>query len=111
MQTPNSRRSFLAGLSAAAAAGYVGSVQTASAGPQLETTTVRLPWWVDTSYCWAGAYIAGELMRAEGFTDVQYVKGDKIVDQSEWIARGETDFSVNFPPNHITSIDAGITSG
>ena len=34
-------------------------------------------------------------MRAEGFTDVRYVEGDKSVDQSEWIARGETDFSVN----------------
>ena len=108
MQSLNSRRSFLAGLSATAAAGYVGSAQPASAGPPLETTTVRLPWWVDTSYCWAGAYIAGELMRAEGLTDVRYVKGDKGVDQSQWIARGETDFSVNFPPNHITSIDAGV---
>lgn len=108
MHTPNSRRRFLAGLSATAAAGYVGSVQPSAAGPQLETTTVRLPWWVDTSYCWAGAYIAGELMRAEGFTDVHYVKGDKSVDQSEWIARGETDFSVNFPPNQISSIDAGV---
>jgi len=25
-----------------------------------------------------------------------------------WIARGETDFSVNFPPNQIASIDAGV---
>jgi NitT/TauT family transport system substrate-binding protein len=47
-------------------------------------------------------------MRAEGFTDVRYVKGDRSVDQSEWIARGETDFSVNFPPNQISSIDAGV---
>ena len=108
MQTPSSRRRFLAGLSASAAAGFVGSAQPALAEPPLETTTVRLPWWVDTSYCWAGAYIAGELMRAEGFTDVRYVKGDKSVDQSEWIARGETDFSVNFPPNQIASIDAGV---
>ena len=108
MQTPSSRRRFLAGLSASAAAGFVGSAQPALAEPPLETTTVRLPWWVDTSYCWAGAYIAGELMRAEGFTDIRYVKGDKSVDQSEWIARGETDFSVNFPPNQIASIDAGV---
>ena len=28
------------------------------------------------AYCWAGRYIAGELMRAEGFTDVRYVEGD-----------------------------------
>ena len=108
MQTPNSRRRFLAGLSASAAAGFVGSVQSALAEPPPETTTVRLPRWVGGSYCWAGAYIAGELMRAEGLTDVRYVEGDRSVDQSEWIARGETDFSVNFPPNQIASIDAGV---
>ena len=99
------RRRVLAGLSAIAAGIMAPPV---GAEPPPETTTVRLPWWVGGSYCWAGAYIAGELMRAEGFTDVRYVKGDKSVDQSEWIARGETDFSVNFPPNQITSIDAGV---
>ena len=99
------RRHVLAALPGLAA-GLVS--QPASAEPPLETTTVRLPWWVDTSYCWAGAYIAGELMRADGFTDVRYVKGDKSVDQSVWIARGETDFSVNFSPNHIASINAGV---
>jgi NitT/TauT family transport system substrate-binding protein len=67
-----------------------------------------MPRWVDASYCWAGAYVAGELMRAEGLTDVRYVEADRSVDHSEWIARGETDFSVNFPPNHIRSIDAGV---
>ncbi len=108
MQTPNSRRSFLAGLSASAAAGFVGSAQPALAEPPPETTTVRLPRWVGGAYCWAGAYIAGELMRAEGLTDVRYIEFDTSVDQSEWIARGETDFSVNYPPNHIASIDAGV---
>jgi NitT/TauT family transport system substrate-binding protein len=47
-------------------------------------------------------------MRAEGLTDVRYVEGDRSVDQSEWIARGETDFSVNFPPNQIKSIESGV---
>ncbi len=58
--------------------------------------------------CWAGAYLAGELLRAEGFTDVRYVQGDPKVDQSVWIARGDTDFSPNHPPLHIMSIDAGV---
>jgi NitT/TauT family transport system substrate-binding protein len=53
-------------------------------------------------------YIAGELLRAEGFTDVLYVQGDKSVDQWKWIARGETDFSVNYAPIHIASIEAGV---
>ena len=78
------------------------------AEPPLETTTVRLPRWIGGAYCWAGAYIAGELMRAEGLTDVRFVQGDTSVDHSEWIARGETDFSVNFPASQIASIDRGV---
>jgi NitT/TauT family transport system substrate-binding protein len=53
-------------------------------------------------------YLAGELMRADGFTDVNYVQGDPKLDQSEWIAHGETDFSVNYAPVHARSIDAGV---
>ncbi|WP_095205189.1 ABC transporter substrate-binding protein [Mesorhizobium carmichaelinearum] len=108
MQIIQTRRRFLAGAAMAGAAGIVGLPQPLHAEPPLETTTVRLPHWVGGSYCWAGAYIAGELMRADGFTDVRYVRGDKSVDQSEWIARGETDFSVNFSPKQIASIDAGV---
>jgi NitT/TauT family transport system substrate-binding protein len=108
MQIMQTRRRFLAGAAMAGAAGIVGLPQPLHAEPPLETTTVRLPHWVGGSYCWAGAYIAGELMRADGFTDVRYVRGDKSVDQSEWIARGETDFSVNFSPKQIASIDAGV---
>ncbi len=108
MQMIQSRRRFLAGLAAVGAAGF-SELRAARAGEQsLETTTVRLPRWIGGSYCWAGVYVAGELLRAEGFTDVRYVQGDASVDQSEWIARGETDFSVNFPPKQISSIDAGV---
>jgi NitT/TauT family transport system substrate-binding protein len=108
MNIIQNRRTFLAGAAAAGAAGLIGTASEARAETPLETTSVRLPRWIGASYCWAGAYIAGELMRAEGFTDVRYVQGDENVDQSEWIARGETDFSVNFPPKQIASIDAGV---
>jgi NitT/TauT family transport system substrate-binding protein len=108
MPVVQSRRRFLAGATMAGAAGIVGLPKSLHAEPPLETTTVRLPRWIGGAYCWAGAYIAGELMRAEGLTDVRFVEGDRSVDQSEWIARGETDFSVNFPPNQIASIDRGV---
>jgi NitT/TauT family transport system substrate-binding protein len=103
------RRTFLVGLSAAGAVGLVKvPLSHAAVEPRPETTTVRLPQWKNGSYCWAGAYIAGELLRAEGFTDVRYVQGDPKVDQSQWIANGETDFSINYPPIHLTSIEAGV---
>jgi NitT/TauT family transport system substrate-binding protein len=107
MQMPQSRRDFLASTSLAMAAGVLGQ-KPLHAEPAMETTAVRLPRWIGGAYCWAGPYMAEELLRAEGFTDVRYVEADATVDQSEWIARGETDFSVNYVPRHVASIDAGV---
>jgi NitT/TauT family transport system substrate-binding protein len=108
MQMIQSRRDFLAGLSAAGGAGILGVRRAIADEPPLETTTIRLPRWVGGGYCWAAEYLAGELMRADGFTDVRYVEGDRGVDNSEWIARGEIDFDLNDPPNQVRSIDAGV---
>jgi NitT/TauT family transport system substrate-binding protein len=103
-----SRRRFLAGAAMAGAAGLVGAPKSLHAEPPPETTTIRLPQWIGGAYCWAAEYLAGELLRAEGFTDVRYVQGDTSVDHSVWLTRGETDFSVNYPPIHIASINAGL---
>ena len=102
------RRTFVAGLTASGAAGLIGFPTPVAADQPPETTSVRLPRYVGGAYCWAGLYIAGELLRAEGFTDVRYVQGDKKVDHSEWIANGETDFSVNYVPIHLASIEKGV---
>jgi NitT/TauT family transport system substrate-binding protein len=107
MQIRQSRRRFLASASVAAA-GVLGTQPSLADDGPLETTTVRLPRWVNRGYCWTAEYIAGELMRADGLTDVRYVEGDRSLDSSEWIARGETDFDLNYPPNQINSIDAGV---
>lgn len=105
MQT---RRRFLATASLAGVAGLVSAPNSLHAEPPPETTTVRLPKWVGGGYCWAAVYVAGELMRADGLTDVRYVEADTSVDNSVWIARGETDFDWNYPPKQIASIDAGV---
>ena len=52
--------------------------------------------------------MAVEMLRAEGFTDVQYVQGDTSVDHSVWIANDEMDFSVNYVPIHLASIEVGV---
>ncbi|MGX9147084.1 ABC transporter substrate-binding protein [Mesorhizobium sp. 128a] len=108
MQIIQNRRRFLAGAASAGAAGLIGTSTQAWAEPLPETTSVRLPRWIDGAYCWAGLYLAGELLRADGFTDVEYVQGDTSVEQGVWMARGETDFSVNYVPIHIASIDASV---
>jgi NitT/TauT family transport system substrate-binding protein len=107
MTSIQNRRHFLAGLSAIGAAGLFAPTRNAAAEPPPEITTVRLPRWIGTAYCWAGAYLAEALLRDEGFK-VYYFRGDPKVDQAVWIARGETDFSINHPPLHITAIDSGV---
>jgi NitT/TauT family transport system substrate-binding protein len=108
MPARQSRRQFLASASLAAAAGVFGARESLADHGPLETTTVRLPRWIGSAYCWAAEYIAGDLMRADGFTDVRYIEADPSADSSKWLARGETDFDLNYPPNQIRSIDAGV---
>lgn len=105
MSSIHNRRRVLAGLSAMAT-GLI--APAAGAEPRLDTTSVRLPKWDGGAYCWAGNYMAGELLRADGFTDVRYVQGDPKLDQSAWIANGDTDFSINYVPIHVASIDTGV---
>ena len=107
MNSFHNRRHFLAALSAVGAASFLTQTSPLVAEPAPEITTIRLPRWIGSAYCWAGGYLAEELLRAEGFT-IYYFQGDPKGDQAEWIARGETDFSLNHPPLHITSIDAGV---
>lgn len=107
MQTLNSRRRFLAGLSASAAASFVGSVQPALAEPPPETVTVRLPWFF-RGICEAPKNVAGELLRAEGFTDVRYIEPPSSADWSELVANGELDFNYDFAPPYLTAIEAGL---
>ena len=108
MQIIQNRRTFLASLSAASGVGLLGTPTPAWAEPPPETRSVRLPTLVGGGYCWGGLLLAGELLRSDGITDVSYVHGDMSEDPAVWIARGETDFSVNYVPVHIASIEAGV---
>jgi NitT/TauT family transport system substrate-binding protein len=107
MHFVQSRRDFLAGASMAAAAGVLGArASLADDGPP-ETTTVRLPRFFPAS-CEIPQFVAGELLRAEGFTEPRFVEGDSGVDSSQWLARGELDFDWNYAATHIASIEAGV---
>jgi NitT/TauT family transport system substrate-binding protein len=101
MPMTQTRRHFLTTLSMAGAAGLV---RRAAAAEALETTTVRLV--NDRSICIAPEYMAEQLLRAEGFTDIRYVEapGSQQIDA---LLRGEIDFSNFFPGGNIPQIDAG----
>src|SRR5215831_14082507 len=72
MPVLQSRRCFLTRLSLAGAAGLLRLPRALAAEDALETTTVRLV--NDRSICIAPEYMAEELLRAEGFTDIRYVE-------------------------------------
>ncbi|MGH6895109.1 MAG: ABC transporter substrate-binding protein [Geminicoccaceae bacterium] len=104
MQLIQNRRDFLASLSAAGAAGVLGTRRSfAHEGPP-ETTTVRLS--KIPGICIAPQYIAEELLAAEGFTDVQYVDLPAAI-QHAGLARGEFDFSLHFAAPLVIPLDAG----
>jgi NitT/TauT family transport system substrate-binding protein len=86
------RREFLTTLSLAGAAGVVRGPLSAAAEGTLETTTVRLT--KNEGICIAPQYIADELLRAEGFTDIRYVPQSTA--RVKAIAGGEADFGASF---------------
>ena len=105
MQIKQTRRDFLATLSAAGAAGALGAPSSlADEGPP-ETTTIRLPH--DPSLCVVPAYVADDLLRAEGFTDIRYVPTMHGISVGGMAARGEIDFGVIFAPSIVYHLDTG----
>jgi len=99
------RRRFLATLSSAGVAGlFCGSKSLAEEGPP-ETTTIRLA--KNQSLCIQPQYVAGDLLRAEGFTTVGYVMTDGGAGQSKMLADGEIDFTLHFSPLLLIPIDVG----
>ena len=84
------RRDFLASASWPSAAGVLGARGSlADEGPP-ETTTIRLAKY--PNICLAPQYVAEELLRAEGFTDIRYVPDSRA--RTQMVARGEIDFDL-----------------
>ena len=84
MQIIQTRRDFLASLSAAGAAGLLGArASLADEGPP-ETTTIRLAYYPASAR--RPVLVAEELLRAEGFTDVRYV-GAGVSPSRDMVAR------------------------
>src|SRR6476659_3166394 len=99
------RRRFLATLSAAAAVALVDAQDSFSQEAPPETTTVRLG--KIYGICIAPQYVAEDLLRAEGFTDIRYVATNTGVSAALALAHGEIDFTANYAPPMAISIDAG----
>jgi NitT/TauT family transport system substrate-binding protein len=100
--TTQTRRQFLTAFSLAGAAGLLHPSQALAAEGPPETTSVRLSH--GRGICVSPQWIAAELLRAEGFTDVRYVQ---IPAGPVAIGRGEIDFTMNYATTVAAAIDRG----
>jgi NitT/TauT family transport system substrate-binding protein len=105
MHIMQSRRNFLSILSAAAAAGLLNTRRPLAAEAPLETTTIRIG--NTTNICIAPQYVAEELLRAEGFTDIRYVPGSGGFSFPQMAGRGDVDFAMTFAASVVFHLAAG----
>ena len=77
MDTIQNRRRFLTTVSSAGAATLLGKRRAFAQEAPPETTSIRLV--KNQSICIAPQYVAADLLRAEGFTDVQYISDPTLV--------------------------------
>jgi hypothetical protein len=101
MHSTLSRRRFLTG-SSAGAASLIGLLNSLAQEAPPETTAVRFP--ISNNICFAPLYVADELLRAEGFTDIRYVPTGSGATGAGLVARGEADFDNAFVGTQMTLI-------
>jgi NitT/TauT family transport system substrate-binding protein len=101
-----SRRDFMSGLALSGTLGFHGfHPGPAGAEPPPETTRlrmIRVP-----SICQIPQYLAEELLRAEGFTDVQYISKQGTEEIEAALASGEADLNGHFAAPLILRLEAG----
>src|SRR5437773_1269463 len=91
-----SRRIFLARAAAVGAASLLPFPRIASAEPPPEITRIRFMH--SPSICMAPQYVAEQLLRSEGFSDVSYVRAGSTAEFAESVSDGRADFCVKTAP-------------
>jgi NitT/TauT family transport system substrate-binding protein len=100
----NEKRRALLRLAGAAGAVGLASLSPKAASAKLETTRVRLHRYPFDVTCIAPTWVAEELLRSEGFTDVQYIE---TTAGGPLLATGEIDFSMSDVFSLLLLLDAG----
>jgi NitT/TauT family transport system substrate-binding protein len=98
------RRAILRALAAGVGGSVIGARPGFAAEPPPETTHIRLGRYPFDVACAAPMWVADELLRAEGFTTVEYVSqpGDSAL-----LAAGKQDLTFLDAPGLILAVDAG----
>jgi NitT/TauT family transport system substrate-binding protein len=99
-----SRRRFLGGLTLAGTAGLLGwHPRSVAAEPPPETTTLRLL--QGLGLCVAPLYVAEELLQAEGFLDVHFIKTNTVRDLEVPLASGDAHLGTHFAAPLVVRLD------
>ena len=110
MNGPNvkniNRREFLYATSLMSATVLLGLPTLTSAEPPPETTKIRLA--KVPAICLAPQYLAEELLRLEGFSQVEYVAArDEDIDNTILVADGRVDLTMEGATALVPALDAG----
>jgi NitT/TauT family transport system substrate-binding protein len=97
---------LLARLSSAADASLIGRPSAFAQEAPPETATIRLS--KIAGVCIAPQYVAEELLKTEGFTNVEYVESLTAADQYPNLAAGKFDITMAFVAPFIGQVDAGV---
>jgi NitT/TauT family transport system substrate-binding protein len=100
MHSIQSRRHFLASVTAAGAAGVFGTRAALAAEPPPEVTTIRVAYTPEFA-CVAPRTIVEESLRAEGFTDV------RLLPPPASVINGTLDFNSETAAWLVSNVDAG----
>jgi NitT/TauT family transport system substrate-binding protein len=103
MPMTQTRRGFLTSASMALGATLLRAPLAAAEEP-LETTSLRVI--KSPNICAAPQYVAEELLRAEGFTDIRFIAGtsSEVIDA---VARNRADFNMYYGSGWVSAIDDG----
>jgi NitT/TauT family transport system substrate-binding protein len=106
MPVIQNRRRFLATLSSAAAAGLLEPSKAVAEEAPLETTQIRLYDW--SGLCIAPQFVAEELLKSEGFIDVQYLRDEPTGSlPNPLLASGAININTQFSAPSIIRVEAG----
>jgi NitT/TauT family transport system substrate-binding protein len=106
MAIVQTRRRFIRNIGLAGAAHLIRAPAVLAAEPKLEITKVRLAS-LPPGVCIAPQYAAEELLRAEGFTEIEYVPAVAGAQLLAAMTAKSIDFSMNYAGPNIIAVDAG----
>jgi NitT/TauT family transport system substrate-binding protein len=99
-----SRRRFLSGASALGAASLFAPFRASAAEPPPETNRIRLV--KNPAICLAPEYVAEELLRLEGFSQIEYAE-IQTLDAGTMLDENRADVTVQSAPDFLPFVEAG----